>query len=92
VIAVGAYFLDPAKNMAEVAFSVVKEWQKGGLCSIILKILTEWARDNGIFGLVAYTQPHNQGMIKLFHKLPYKIKTGFEEDLLVLSCRFDESA
>jgi acyl-CoA hydrolase len=90
VIAVGAYFLDPAKNMAEVAFSVIKEWQKGGLCSIILKILAEAARANGINGLVAYTQPNNQGMIKLFHKLPYQVKTGFEEDLLVLSCRFDE--
>jgi hypothetical protein len=92
VIAIGAYFLDPAKNMAEVAFSVIKEWQKGGLCSIILKILAEAARKNGINGLVAFTQPNNQGMIKLFHKLPYKVKTGFEEDLLVLSCRFDEPA
>jgi acyl-CoA hydrolase len=92
VIAIGAYFLDPAKNIAEVAFSVIKEWQKGGLCSIILKILAEAARDNGISGLMAYTQPQNQGMIRLFHKLPYKVKTGFEEDLLVLSCRFDDPA
>jgi acyl-CoA hydrolase/GNAT superfamily N-acetyltransferase len=90
VIAIGAYFLDPAKNMAELAFSVLKEWQGLGLSSAILKMLTKAARGNGLSGLLAYTQPQNQGMIKLFQKLPYKIKTGFEDDMLVLSCRFDE--
>jgi acyl-CoA hydrolase/GNAT superfamily N-acetyltransferase len=90
VIAIGAYFLDPAKNMAEVAFSVTKEWQGQGLGSILMKMLAEAARENGISGLIAYTQPQNQSMIKLFHKLPYKIMTGFEEEMLVLSCRFDE--
>ncbi|MBA4395276.1 MAG: acetyl-CoA hydrolase, partial [Desulfobacca sp.] len=35
VIAIGAYFLDPAKNMAEVAFSVTKEWQGKGLGSVL---------------------------------------------------------
>lgn len=90
VIAIGAYFLDPAKNMAEVAFSVTKEWQGKGLGSAMLKMLAEAARENGISGLIAYTQPQNQNMIKLFQKLPYKIKTGFEDEMLVLSCRFDE--
>jgi acyl-CoA hydrolase len=90
VIAVGAYFLNPVQNLAEVAFSVIKGWQKKGLCSILLLMLAEIARDKGIAGLVAYTQPQNQGMIKLFHKLPYKITTGFEEDMLTLTCHFEE--
>jgi L-amino acid N-acyltransferase YncA len=92
VIAIGAYFHDPAKNLAELAFSVLKEWQGRGLSSAILKILAKAARGNGIAGLIAYTQPQNQGMIKLFHRLPYKIQTGFEDEMLVLSCRFDEPA
>lgn len=90
VIAIGAYFLNPAINIAEVAFSVIKEWQRQGISTAILKILTKAARENGISGMTAYTQPQNQGMIKLFHKLPYRIKTAFEGEMLLLSCRFDE--
>ncbi len=29
-------------------------------------------------------------MIKLFKKLPYKITTKIESDMLILSCNFDE--
>lgn len=90
VIAVGAYFLEPAKNLAEIAFSVNTEWQGQGLSKVILRMLAESARENGISGLIAYLQPQNRGMIKLFHKLPYKIKTEFEDDMLIMSCRFDD--
>jgi len=90
VIAVGEYLLDPAKNMAEVAFSVIKEYQGKRLGRIILKKLSEAARENGILGLFAYTSPGNQGMIRLFQSLPYKIRTTFEDDMIMLNCRFDE--
>ncbi|RPH48690.1 MAG: GNAT family N-acetyltransferase [Desulfobacteraceae bacterium] len=90
VIAVGEYLLDPARNMAEVAFSVIKEYQGKRLGKILLKKLSEAARENGLLGLFAYTSPGNQGMIKLFQTLPYKIRTNFEDDMIVLICRFDE--
>ncbi len=90
VVAVGEYLLDPAKNMAEVAFSVIKEYQGKRLGKILLKKLSEAARENGIMGLFAYTSPGNQGMIRLFQTLPYKIRTTFEDDMIMLSCRFDE--
>lgn len=90
VVAVGEYLLDPAKNLAEVAFSVIREYQGKKLGKILLKKLSEAARENGILGLFAYTSPGNQGMIRLFQTLPYKIRTTFEEDMIMLSCRFDE--
>ncbi|RPJ13439.1 MAG: GNAT family N-acetyltransferase, partial [Desulfobacteraceae bacterium] len=90
VVAVGEYLLDPARNMAEVAFSVIKEYQGKRLGKILLKKLSEAARENGILGLFAYTSPGNQGMIKLFQTLPYKIRTTFEDDMIMLSCRFDD--
>ncbi|MFO7667711.1 MAG: GNAT family N-acetyltransferase [Desulfobacterales bacterium] len=90
VIAVGEYLLDPGKNMAEVAFSVSGDYQGKSLGRILLRKLSETARENGIGGLFAYTSPGNQGMIKLFNSLPYRIRTTFEEDMVVLSCKFDE--
>lgn len=90
IIAVGGYILEPAKNMAEVAFSVSKEWQSKGLAKIILRKLSEVAKDSGISGLVAYTNMNNMSMIRLFRKLPYKVSTSIEDDLLCMRASFDE--
>jgi acyl-CoA hydrolase/GNAT superfamily N-acetyltransferase len=90
VVGIGEYLLDQVKNMAEVAFSITKEFQGKGLGKILMHKLAMAARENGISGLFAYTSTQNQGMIKLFKTLPYKVKTHFDRDLLTLSCRFDE--
>ncbi len=92
IVGVGECLLDPARNMAEVAFSISREFQGKGLGKILMKKLAEAARENGIAGLMAYTSPENQGMIQLFKTLPYKVKTAFDEDMIVLHCRFDEPA
>ena len=91
VVAVGGYYLDPATNMAEVAYSVARDWQKRGLSKIIQNKLVEAARDNGIKGFEAYTSPNNQGMIKLFNKQPFKVRTAFDGDMVTMRARFDEA-
>ena len=90
IIALGGYALDPATNTAEVAFSVAREWQGKGLSKIILKKLTEAARDNHIAGFTAYTSMQNRAMAKLFNSLPYKVHTMFEEGILSMTCHFDD--
>ena len=79
-----------AKNMAEIAFSVIREFQGKGLGRVLIKKLSEAARENGIAGLFAYTFPQNRPMIELFKTLPYSVHTVFEGDTLALSCRFEE--
>ena len=90
VVGIGEYLIDPATNIAEIAFSISKDFQKMGLGKILLKKLAAAARENDIAGLVAYTSPHNQGMIKLFKLLPYKVNTFFDGDMLILNCKFNE--
>jgi RimJ/RimL family protein N-acetyltransferase len=90
VIGVGEYLMLIESNMAEVAFSVSKEYQGMGLGRIFLHKLAEAARSNGISGLVAYTVPNNKAMINLFKTLPYKVKTAFEDDAIILTCKFSE--
>ncbi len=90
VIAIGEYLLDPARNVAEVAFSVSREYQGMGLGATLMRKLMESARENGIAGLEAYTSPSNKGMIKLFKTLPYKVTTYFDGDVFTLSCRFEK--
>jgi GNAT superfamily N-acetyltransferase len=79
VVAVAECMKLPDMNMAEVAFSVSPEYQGKGLGKFFLKKLAAVARENGIGGLMAYTFPSNKAMIALFHTLPYKVKTQFED-------------
>ncbi|MDJ0782360.1 MAG: GNAT family N-acetyltransferase [Desulfosarcinaceae bacterium] len=92
VVAVGEYLLLFDSNMAEVAFSVSKDFQGKGLGRVFLRKLAESARENGISGLVAYTSPQNKAMIGLFKTLPYKVKTSFDGESLALSCKFEHLA
>ena len=89
VVGVGEYYLNQAKNMAEIAFSVSKTYQGKGLGRILIRKLAEAAKENSVSGLFACTSPQNKKMIKLFKTLPYKVKSSLDDDLL-LSCRFDE--
>jgi len=90
VVAVGEYLLCPAKNIAEIAFSVSKNWQGKGLGKLLMRKLCESARENGISGLIAYTMPRNKGMIKLFKSLPYNISTIHDVEVVELTCMFNE--
>jgi ribosomal protein S18 acetylase RimI-like enzyme len=88
IIGLGEYILEHGA-VAEVAFSISKEWQGKGIASVILEKITEAAREQGFTGLVAYTRSTNMGMIKLFKKLPYKIETTIEAGIIVLKCSFE---
>ncbi len=88
IIALGVYALEKGTT-AEVAFSVSKEWQGRGIAGVLLEKITEAARENGMTSLVAYTLSTNEGMIKLFNKLPYKVETKIGEGALILRCNFE---
>ncbi|MBA3008671.1 MAG: GNAT family N-acetyltransferase [Proteobacteria bacterium] len=90
IIAVGEYFRNTIINMAEVAFSVSREYQGMGIARILQEKLASAAKDNGIKGLIAYTSPQNKGMIRLFNKLPYGISSEKDEDMIILNCLFAE--
>ncbi|MFZ0243456.1 MAG: GNAT family N-acetyltransferase [Desulfobacterales bacterium] len=92
VVAVGESMLLVDNNMAEVAFSVNAKYQNKGLSRRIMRKLADAAREHGIAGLIAYTAPHNQAMIRLFKTLPYKVKTSYDGEGVYLTCRFDELA
>ncbi len=91
VVGIGEYYLEPRKNMAEVAFSVSRDFQGKGMGRILMRKLAKAARENGILGLYAITSPGNKAMINLFKTLPYKVNSVLEDELL-LSCRFDDPA
>jgi acyl-CoA hydrolase/GNAT superfamily N-acetyltransferase len=89
VVGIGEYYLDRSRNMAEIAFSVSKDFQGKKIGKILIRKLAKAARNNGIAGLFAYTSPGNRGMIKLFNTLPYKVHSVMDDEIF-LSCKFNE--
>ncbi len=89
IIGIGEYITSSEKDLAEVAFSVSEKWQGKGIATIILNKIADAARENSIPGLEAFILSSNNSMIRLFNKLPYDVHTKFEEDMQVLTCRFD---
>ena len=90
VVAVGEYLLDGDSNYAEIAFSISRRFQRRGLGRMLLHKLESAAREHGIGGFYAYTSAQNQGMIRLFTQLPYKVTTTFEGEMVTLRCNFSE--
>ncbi len=90
IIGLGEYALEQGM-MAEVAFSISRQWQRRGIAGILLEKIAEAAWENGFTGLIAYTQLNNEGMIKLFNKLPYKVETTLDGGMLVLKCNFEKA-
>ncbi|NNF46025.1 MAG: GNAT family N-acetyltransferase, partial [Desulfofustis sp.] len=91
VLAVGEYYTNPENNLAEIAFSVQKEWQGRGLSSTVIRKLAEAAKENGIAGFSAYTSKDNERMIKLFHSLDYEVKIKGEGDMVYLEALFQST-
>ena len=90
VIAVGESMYLPELNMSEVAFSVNRKYQGKGIARRVIAKLAKAAKENGISGLIAYTNPQNKKMINLFRSLPYPVKSQFGSEGLKLECYFDD--
>jgi GNAT superfamily N-acetyltransferase len=89
VIAIGESRYLPELNMSEVAFSVNRKYQGKGIARRIMAKLAKAAKENGIAGLIAYTEVQNKKMINLFKSLPYSVKSKYVPEGLYLECCFD---
>jgi GNAT superfamily N-acetyltransferase len=82
IIAVGRYYLDPSSNRAEVAFTVRDEWQRKGIGSFMLQMLTSIAKRNGISGFTAEVLRENKGMQAVFNGSGLKVSSGLSEGVV----------
>ena len=73
MIAVGRHFLDPNRNMAEIAFVVHDEWQNKGISQILLRYLIRIARVNNFKGFYGEVLRNNPAMLHIIKKLDYNV-------------------
>jgi acyl-CoA hydrolase/RimJ/RimL family protein N-acetyltransferase len=62
------YAVDQSKNMADVAYMILNEWQGMGLGTLLQERMAEYARSKGIRGFTADILSENKAMLKLAGK------------------------
>jgi len=90
IIGVGGYVLNPSSRFAEVGYSVVKEWQRRTISTVVQEKLRQYAVNRLIMGFYAFVVPSNLPMMKLFRKLPCKVIRTFDGEVVSLRAAFDD--
>jgi len=88
IIAVGGYFLNPKTNRAEVAFTVLDDWQNRGIGSYLLRQLIQVAKRYGIAGFTAEVLRQNKAMQAVFHGADCRVKSRLEEGVYLFDLDF----
>jgi acyl-CoA hydrolase/L-amino acid N-acyltransferase YncA len=68
IIGSSFYAVNPATNMADVAYMILNEWHGMGLGSILQQRMAEYAKSKGLIGFTADILAENTAMIKLAQK------------------------
>jgi acyl-CoA hydrolase/GNAT superfamily N-acetyltransferase len=90
IIAIGRFRIDPADNMAEVAFVVRDDWQNRGIGAYLMQKLIEIAREKGIDGFKAEVLAANKKMLHVFHKCGFPVHSKLEEGAYSIRIDFSE--
>ncbi|MBU1220041.1 GNAT family N-acetyltransferase [Myxococcota bacterium] len=88
IVAVGRWFLDRPTNRAEVAFTILPEWQGKGIGSHLLEKLIQLAREKGIRGFTAEVLADNRKMLNVFYRSGYSVKSLLEYNVYSLTFDF----
>ena len=87
----GARFVETAPGKAEVAFSVVDDYQGHGLGAILMRHITTAARASGVSEFVAEVLTDNAPMLAVFEHAGLIIKTRREGSTIHVSMRFPDA-
>ncbi len=82
-VASACSYLDPATNLANVAYMIRPDWQGKGLGALLHARLVEFAKAHGVRGFTADVLCQNEKMLKVFEKgggtLTKKVVSGTYE-------------
>lgn len=85
IVAVGSYRVDPASQVAELAFTVRDDWQGEGVGAYLFERLLAIGRDRGVVDFAAFVQQDNAPMIELIHRhAPGPVESRLDEGVLEL--------
>jgi RimJ/RimL family protein N-acetyltransferase len=81
IIGSSFYVVDPATNMAEVAYMILHEWQGRGVGNVLQERMAVYAKSKGIQGFRADIMCENTAMIRLAKRCGSRVTLRKEGDV-----------
>lgn len=91
LIAVGRYYADPRKNLAETALVVHEAFRRRGLATHLTKKLQERAKEVGLVGFFSYVLPSNHVTLALHRSMGHEVQYLSEDNLYRVSYGFEQT-
>lgn len=88
LVAVGRYYLNPPRNMAETAIVVHEDWRRRGIAAALTGLLHDFAVERGIDGFYSEILPSNRAMVEMHRKQGHTVRFDPEEKVYQVSWRF----
>lgn len=90
IIAMARYDLEPATNLADIAFVVLDAWQGKGIGTLLMKRMAEIGEKRGIGGFTADVLASNRAMLGVFQRSGLRLQTHLESGTYELTLRFKD--
>jgi GNAT superfamily N-acetyltransferase len=92
IVAMARYDVDPAENLADIAFVVRDELQGKGIGTLLMRRMREIGHARGVAGFKADVLAENKHMLSVFQKSGLKLEIDLDGGVYQLKARFDGSA
>ncbi|HEY8208727.1 MAG TPA: GNAT family N-acetyltransferase [Myxococcaceae bacterium] len=86
------YDVDPATNLADLAFLVRDDWQCKGIGTALMRRMTEIGRSRGLAGFTLDVLATNRPMLSVVHKSALGVQSHLDGGVYRLVARFPEAA
>ena len=73
IVAAGSYYLEQSTNLAEIAFTVTKDFRNQGLTKYMVNKLIEVAQEKGVSGMMGEVLSINGPMIHILKSVPFNV-------------------
>lgn len=92
IIAVGRYYRDPRRNMADIALTVHEDHRRQGIARYLYRRLEDYARVHGLKGLYGEIHPSNRAVSGLHQSLGHTVNWSMEMGVYMWEVLFDEDS
>ena len=89
IVAMARYDVDPASQLAEIAFVVHDDWQSRGIGTLLMNRMKTIARARGLQGFKAYILATNKPMLSVFYKSGLHVQGDLRAGVYEIEARFD---
>ncbi len=89
IVGLARYDVDPATQLAEIAFVVRDDWQGHGVGTLLMQRMTAIGRARGVAGFTATVLASNKPMLGVFHHSGLTLESKLDAGVYALKATFE---